>query len=103
MSCAHVALLSLSFGLCGCESTFHGPVTRVISNKTRTDHIGADGTGGINRVLVTESRLSDEKGREWTESAIVAIEPVPGGLPQIEAELFQEAEQKWQQGETSVR
>jgi hypothetical protein len=75
----------------GCGALNHGPAMEVISNETRADHVQVNENGGINRVLMTESRLRDEKGREWTESAVVGIERVPDGLPKIEAELFEEA------------
>lgn len=89
-----VPALAMVCGLAGCDSLLHGPATRVVSSTTRTDHLQLDETGGVHRVLVTESRLSDERGREWTERAVIGIEPEPGGLPQVEAELFQEAQHK---------
>jgi hypothetical protein len=87
--------LLLSIGLVGCGSPVHGPATRVVATKTDRS-VGPYGDPEMVKTTTTVSRLSDAQGREWTETA-VKVEDVPGGLPQIEAELFEEALRKSQQ------
>lgn len=78
-------LLLLAFALTGCATTSHGPATSTVVERGQTRYVVAGGDT-VNRQRIQESRLRDEQGREWTESRIVAEEPV--ALSELEAEMF---------------
>ena len=82
----------------GCGALRHGPATHAVSKTTRVENamaspVGdiATGTAEIERRTVDEVRLSDDEGREWTETRVVSTEQMT--LEQIEAELFEQAQQ----------
>ena len=61
------------------------------SETIRTRYVLSD---GVEKVRVREIRRVDSRGRVRTEDEIVSSEPVPGGLPALEAELFEAARAK---------
>ena len=85
------AMLCLSLLLSGCGAMRHGPATRVVASGASVQNVMTS-ADEVDRQTVREQRLSDAKGREWTESVVVDSERVP--LSQIEEELFQQAAMK---------
>jgi hypothetical protein len=84
------ALLLLTATFAGCGTTSHGRATSTVAERNQMRYILASGDT-INRQRIQESRLRDAEGREWTESKVIAEDPVKGGLSGLEAQLYQSA------------
>lgn len=79
----------------------HGPAVTASEESSRDGllMLAAD----IRNTREVTTRYKDAKGNEWTESTVEVLDSVPGGLPQIEQQIFQKASQEESVSETLPR
>src|SRR5437868_1582613 len=90
MQTKHIGALVLICALHGCSTVKHGPALRTLSVQQR-EELGLMGEGEVDPRTVRETQVSDAEGREWTESEVVSVERVPGGMDTIRNELYLKA------------